>query len=369
MKCPRCGRDNAVGRTECEGCRAPLEDRASRTAITEHSPRPSARVDPSTPTHREGEAETHVHTVRTAGGSLAATSPSAGGISGGHLGHLVDRRADPRHGLRQPLRDRRHPRPGRHGPRLQGARPRGRQADRPQDDPARYRGGPRRARALQAGAGARAQGHAQERGPHLRPRRGGGDQVLHDGVHRGREPQGADPAPGPAPGEPGAAARAPDPGRARGGALAGHRAPRPEAAERHGRGGHGHGPPHGLRHRARHRRHQHDRDRRDRRHARLHVARAGEGRAAGDGVGRLLLRRDPLRDADRGAALPGGHPDVEGDDAALAPAALGARDPRPDPEVPRARRHALPRDRPGAALPARRARCSPTSSARASPPP
>ena len=50
MKCPRCGRENAAGRTECEGCRAPLEKPA------------------------------------TAGGSLAATSPDAGGISAGSPG-------------------------------------------------------------------------------------------------------------------------------------------------------------------------------------------------------------------------------------------------------------------------------------------
>ena len=43
---------------------------------------------------------------------------------------------------------------------------------------------------------------------------------------------------------------------------------------------------------------------------------------------------------------------------------LGARDPGGHPEVPRAGGQALPRDRPGAALPARAARCSPTSSAR-----
>jgi tetratricopeptide (TPR) repeat protein/predicted Ser/Thr protein kinase len=86
MICPRCGRENPAGRSECSACRAPLEDRASHTAITEYSPRPSARIDPATPTQREGEAETHVHTVRTTGGSLAATSPSAGGVSAGTSG-------------------------------------------------------------------------------------------------------------------------------------------------------------------------------------------------------------------------------------------------------------------------------------------
>ena len=89
MNCPRCGRQNAVGRVECASCRAPLEEPANRTAITEHHPRRGGTVDassPTSPTHREAEAETHVHTRLGTGASLAATSPSAGGVSGGTSG-------------------------------------------------------------------------------------------------------------------------------------------------------------------------------------------------------------------------------------------------------------------------------------------
>src|SRR5262245_21630113 len=89
MNCPRCGRQNAVGRVECASCRAPLEEPASHTAITEHSPGRSGRVDPTSPTsptQREAEAETHLHTRVGTGASRVATSPSAGGVSGGTSG-------------------------------------------------------------------------------------------------------------------------------------------------------------------------------------------------------------------------------------------------------------------------------------------
>src|SRR5262245_13533315 len=89
MNCPRCGRQNAVGRVECASCRAPLEEPATQTAITEHQPGPSGRVDPTSPTsptQREAEAETHLHTRVGTGASLAATSPSGGGVSGGTSG-------------------------------------------------------------------------------------------------------------------------------------------------------------------------------------------------------------------------------------------------------------------------------------------
>src|SRR5262245_57211626 len=86
MNCPRCGRENPAGRTECSACQAPLEARAGQTAGTEHRPRARAGASPATPDQREAEAETHAHTRIGTRPSLAATSVSAGGVSGGPSG-------------------------------------------------------------------------------------------------------------------------------------------------------------------------------------------------------------------------------------------------------------------------------------------
>src|SRR5262245_51540049 len=81
MNCPRCGRENPAGRSECSACRAPLEERSGHTAVTEHRPgRPHA--DAPTPTHREAEMETSLGSERPRGASVAPTAPSVGGMSG-----------------------------------------------------------------------------------------------------------------------------------------------------------------------------------------------------------------------------------------------------------------------------------------------
>src|SRR4249920_1660885 len=83
MKCPRCGRENLAGRTECEACRAPLVDRSGETAVTDV--RTTAAGTSSTPAPQTGRAAatpTEIGPGEATGSAFSPTSPSSGGSSG-----------------------------------------------------------------------------------------------------------------------------------------------------------------------------------------------------------------------------------------------------------------------------------------------
>jgi hypothetical protein len=221
-------------------------------------------------------------------------------------GSCRNRPARHRRDVRRSLSHPQNARCRRDGRRLPGLGPDAGSGGCAQGDPPRRghrSGGRARSRAaLQARAAARPPGDPPQRRPHPRFRRDRRHQVHLDAVHRrARSGHGA------GRGGPFAAAagdrRHPSGGeRSRGGARGGCRAPRSQAREHHGRRGRARAD-HGLRHLAdgQHRRHHDwiDRGRRDRRHARVHGARAGARRSGGSARGRLRARPDLLRHARR----------------------------------------------------------------------
>jgi len=93
MNCPRCGRESPAGRIECEACGAPLPEPAGQTGVT--ALRPAASPKSATPspagTGRAGATPTEFSLAGpaefdtehpTGTFAAAATSPSAGGLSG-----------------------------------------------------------------------------------------------------------------------------------------------------------------------------------------------------------------------------------------------------------------------------------------------
>ena len=92
MNCPRCGKDNPVGRVECERCRSPLIDPSAQTGVTELPDASSMTSITEVParTSRGSAIPTVLGGSDLTGSIHGPTSPSAGGRSGiSSTGELV----------------------------------------------------------------------------------------------------------------------------------------------------------------------------------------------------------------------------------------------------------------------------------------
>ncbi len=173
--------------------------------------------------------------------------------------------------------------------------------DRDQGPPRPLRAGRAVRRALSPGGGLRGRAHAPERRRRVRPRPGRRHLLHRDGVRRGLLAQGPDRprADGPA----GGRDHPPDPRRRALRPRARDRPPRHQAAERDRRPRR-QGAGARLRHRPRRRLRDHP-DRLGDGNGAVPLARAGAGPRRHPGLGPLLHRRRPLRDAHRPGSLRG----------------------------------------------------------------